>query len=180
MFTISTNIDKVINDMKRLQQNTMKAERSANKKIAQQTRTQMIKNARERYNVKASDLRNAVDIKSGKDQPTSRIQISTKRIPLINFGAKETKPGVSIMVIKGNRKVIKSSFVPVLKSSHVNVFIRKYKSGKRVGRLPIKQLYGPSPAKMMFNKKAILDAMYFISNKWEQIFKHELDYYNGK
>ncbi len=181
MISIRHNINDAIKEFKRLQQNTIKAEISANKKIAQQVRTQIVKNARDRYNIKASDAKDGIEVKYGSgDSPTSRIEFSTKPIPLFHFGARQTKPGASVMIIKGRRAVIKRSFIPTLSSTYENVFVRQTVGGKLVPRLPIRKLYGPSPAKMMFNRNAQLSALAFITAKWNNIYTHELEYYNGK
>lgn len=178
---IEHNIKQVIKEFDRLKQNTIKAEVSANKKIAQQTRTQVIREARSRYNFKASDMKDAVVVRHGNsNSPTSQLKFSTKRTPLFNFGAKQTKPGVSVMVKKGRRVVINGSFIPELKSSFKGVFVRKRIGGKRVPRLPIKKLFGLSPAQMMFNRNAQITAMKFIKDKWDTIFTHELEYYHRK
>ncbi len=181
MISLQHNINEVIKEFQRLQQNTIKAEVSANKKIAQQTRTQIVKMARERYNIKASDAKDGVEVKHGTgNSPTSRIEFSTKPIPLFRFGARQSKPGASVMVIKGRRVVIKRSFIPKLGTTYENVFVRERDGWKLVGRLPIKKLYGPSPAKMMFNKNAMTSALAFITAKWDNIYSHELEYYHGK
>jgi hypothetical protein len=181
MISIKHNINDVIKEFKRLEQNTIKAEVSANKKIAQQVRTQIVKVARDRYNIKASDAKDGVEVKHGSGHsPTSRIEFSTKPIPLFRFGARQSKPGASVMVIKGRRAVIKRSFIPTLSTTYENIFVREKDGGKLVPRLPIRKLYGPSPAKMMFNRNAMTSALAFITTKWENIFLHELEYYNGK
>ncbi|MCX6168318.1 MAG: phage tail protein [Ignavibacteriales bacterium] len=181
MISIQHNINDAIKEFKRLQQNTIKAEVSANKKIAQQARTEIVKNARARYNIKASDAKDGVEVKHGSsNNPTSRIEFSTKPIPLFQFGARQTKPGASVMIIKGRRAVIRRSFIPTLSSTYENVFVRQSIGGKLVPRLPIRKLYGPSPAKMMFNHNAMTSALAFITSKWENIYLHELEYYNGK
>jgi len=71
------------------------------------------------------------------------ISVGHKRIPLIHFGARQTKKGVSYRIEKqGPRKSIKSAFIQTMPvSGHIGAF-------KRTGpkRLPIVQLLGPSPA----------------------------------
>jgi len=81
--------------------------------------------------------------KASRKRWFATVSVGHKRIPLVYFGARQTKKGVSYRIEKsGPRKFIKSAFkqtMPV--SGHIGVF-------KRTGgnRLPIVQLLGPSPA----------------------------------
>lgn len=74
---------------------------------------------------------------------TAIIRASLRRIPLIKFGAKQAKAGVSYKA-KGGRKKIKSAFISTMPTGHVGVFKR---AGK--GRLPIGERYGPSVGHVM-------------------------------
>ncbi len=164
-----------------MQQSVVKAELSANKKVAKQVVTEIVKNARERYSIKASDLKDSIDVKHGTGKKvTARIVISNRRIPLIKFNAKPTATGVSVMVLRSRRKIIKGSFIPVLKSGHVNVFVRKRVGSIRVHRLPIKQLYGLSAAKMLVNERTMQIAANKVFEKFDEIYAHELEYYLNK
>lgn len=167
--------------MQRLKESVRKAERSANKKISQQVVTKLSSVARAKYNIKASDLKDGVKVKySEGDQVASRVIFSMQKIPLLRFSARITRKGVSVMVIKGSRKVVVSAFVPSLRNGHENIFVRTRYGNVRVGRLPIMQLYGPSPAQLMFNTSAREIALGLIQNKWNKIFQHELEFYNKK
>lgn len=73
------------------------------------------------------------------------LDLFTKRIPLIKFGAKELKKGVSYRISKsGGRKKITDParpFIQTLPSGHIGVFRRHTPETKR---LPIVELKGPS------------------------------------
>jgi uncharacterized FlaG/YvyC family protein len=73
------------------------------------------------------------------------LDLFAKRIPLIKFGAKQLKKGVSYRISKsGGRKKITDParpFIQTLPSGHKGVFRRKTPGTKR---LPIVQLKGPS------------------------------------
>ena len=72
---------------------------------------------------------------------TASVAVSkTKRIPLRDFGARQTKAGVSYRMLKSDgRKTLQSAFqVPKLGN---HVFTRK----QGAGRLPIKKRHGLSP-----------------------------------
>lgn len=72
---------------------------------------------------------------------TSSVAVSkTKRIPLRDFGARQTKAGVSYRMLKSDgRKTLPSAFVVPNLGNHV--FTRK----QGAGRLPIKKRHGLSP-----------------------------------
>lgn len=56
-----------------------------------------------------------------------------KEVPLGKYPSRQTRRGVSIMVNRGQRKLIRGAFIARMKSGHVGVFMREGKS-----RLPIK------------------------------------------
>jgi hypothetical protein len=58
---------------------------------------------------------------------------SGKEIPLAKYPARQTKRGVSVLVNKGKRKLVRGAFLATMKSGHTGVFRRE---GKQ--RLPIK------------------------------------------
>jgi len=73
------------------------------------------------------------------DQWRASVTPSGKRLPLLQFGARDVRPrGVSARV-QGTRTRYRSAFIATMKSGHVGVFARK---GKK--RLPIQELFGPS------------------------------------
>jgi len=71
-------------------------------------------------------------------------------IGLINFtGTKQFKKGTKVKVLRtGNRKLIPQAFVAKSRNAK-NVWMRSLKGGKRVHRLPIDRLTGPSVRSMM-------------------------------
>jgi len=113
--------------------------------------------------VKISTAKKDVSIvKARRDCWKATLKITTGRIPLILFGARQTKKGVSYRIDKtGSRKSIKSAFIQTMpitgatqQHEHRGVFVRKDKAkysegldikGRlRKGRLPIRELFGPS------------------------------------
>lgn len=181
MLNLRHNINDVVNQFKTIQQSVAKAELSANKKIARQVVTEIVKSAREKYSIKASSLKSATEIKHGTgNSVTSRIIISNKRMPLLQFNPRKNQAGVSVMVLKGNRKVVNSSFIALMSSGHSNIFIRKMNGGRRVPRLPIRQLYGPSAARMLLSEQNLVIVHEKILGKFDKIYAHELEYYFNK
>lgn len=72
----------------------------------------------------------------------AHLNVYGRRIPLIHFGARQIRTGVSYKIEKaGPRKRIQSAFVQTMPSGHKGVFKRHRPTTKR---LPIVQRYGPS------------------------------------
>jgi len=94
-----------------------------------------VKDVRERITLSRASYRNW----------RSSIKISRRRIPLIRFGAKQTKKGVTYKKA-GERVLIRHAFVTTMASGHTGVFKRKFSS-----RLPISELRGPSLGQVYVN-----------------------------
>jgi len=62
-------------------------------------------------------------------------------LPLSEFSARQRKDGVSAAPW-GTRRVFKQAFIATSLSGHV--FVRETHGGLRVGRLPIRELFGPA------------------------------------
>lgn len=104
-------------------------------------KTAVSRGIRQEVNIKAGDLNKKIKVeKATFGKWEGRIKLSTKRIPLEDFGAKQTAKGVSYKIKKaGGRKVISSGFIATMASGHTGVFKRKGKT-----RLPIQEKFGPS------------------------------------
>ena len=179
--TVKTNIAKAQGDLKKFQQAMEKAEVSANKKIAKQSVTEISKQTRADINIKAKHLKKAVSVSRYGQRRAARISISGRGMSLGYYGAVQGEKGVSVKVIKARgKKLIRHSFIQVLKSGHAGVFIRKVIGGKRVGRDPIKYLYGPSAKQLLSSDKAKQIIRKFIHNKFKKVYEHEVEFYTKK
>lgn len=98
--------------------------------------------------VKVSTAKKGVSIiKARQDRWRATLRITSRRIPLIQFGARQTQKGVSYQISKSTgRKSIKSAFIQTMpitgaaqEYGHRGVFMRKGKA-----RFPIRELFGPS------------------------------------
>jgi hypothetical protein len=94
-------------------------------------RTASSKEIRQVYNISAKDIRQALTIKrASSNQPYGFVIASGKPIPLKQFKPRQTKDGVSVIIKKGNRQVIKSAFLATMGSGHQAAFARgQYGSG---------------------------------------------------
>jgi hypothetical protein len=96
-------------------------------KVAVSTRARVIARVCDEINVKPSDVRNRnVSLhKASYADLEARIDISGRRIPLADFGARQTRAGVSYAIRKGQRVTIAHAFLATMPSGHQGVFIRK-------------------------------------------------------
>lgn len=115
-------------------------------KTATSARAEITRRIAARAKIKAKAIRQAIVIhKASYKRWQATLNVTHKRIPLIHFGARQLKKGVTYRIEKtGPRKRIKSAFVQTMPvSGHKGVF-RRYRATTR--RLPIIELYGPSVA----------------------------------
>jgi hypothetical protein len=98
------------------------------------------------------------------------LTVTGKRMPLIAFGARQTKAGVSYR-LPGGRGLIPSGFIATMRSGHTGVFARRTKR-----RLPIVEQFGPSlPG--AFVKAGLLTAMQArAETALETNLTHEIDW----
>jgi DNA-binding transcriptional regulator YiaG len=104
-------------------------------------RTQISRELRKEINIKAGDLNEKINVRRATmSRWEARIELSTYRIPLLDFGARQTAEGVTYKIKKsGARELIPSAFIATMSSGHRGVFKRLYKQ-----RLPIQEKFGPS------------------------------------
>ena len=102
-------------------------------------RTLASKDIRDKWNVKKKDLDPRLKItKATVNRQVASVEALGEPIPLIIFGAKKVRQGVSVALIKGQRTTIKGGFIATMQSGHTGVFTRRYKS-RRQGR-PYREL----------------------------------------
>lgn len=106
---------------------------------------------RERLNLKRADTKQVIKLRRPtKTVPEATLFVSHQPIRLAHYGARPTKRGISVKVLRsGSRKVVRRSF------------LLNHASGKRVlmqrergaPRLPIKALFGPEPYQVIKQQK---------------------------
>ena len=171
------------------------AANSAINKVADQAKTAASRQIRQEYNIKASDLSNnlRVTTRSSGSRLEAIITGFKRGAALSMFGAKQigvslskkafryTRKAtdgrggaVSVEVIRGQRKTLSGDpkpFMTRFKSGHVAVMQREGKS-----RLPVKQLLGPGIAHLLGSRKIMDGIRKTVNQKFDQIFKHELEW----
>lgn len=136
-----------------------KATSSAINRTLQMARTSATRKAREKYDVKAKDVRGSIKLKRAGGSSLDGSMISRgSPIPLVKFKVNPSKPSPSrrkpvFASVKKSGGSIKSAFVAEMRSGHAGVFERVGKS-----RYPIRELYGPSSPQMI-GEKSIMEEL---------------------
>lgn len=111
------------------------------------TRAVMVKAVREDVGLKAKTVRDEIRIVEARPDrdPTARLAVSKKRIPLIEFKARQLKRAGVKTSLRGGSTAIPGAFIQTMRSGHRGVYKRA--TYPRGPRLPIIELKGPSLAK---------------------------------
>lgn len=147
-------------------------------KTATWVRTRVVRAVAAEIALKQKIVRESVTVsKASYKRLEANVNVKGKRVPVIDFGARQTKKGVGYRVSKKEgRKTVPGAFISTMKSGHKGVFIREEAKGAkgligsvadvlmnrrsvrsvrrlrrakaagvdRVGRLPIREFFGPS------------------------------------
>lgn len=112
-------------------------------------------------------------------------------VPLIEYGARQTKAGVSVQVKRGSsRSVITGAFIATMKSGHKGVFWREWHGhtkkpinrnipyGKlpKIYRLPIAQRYGPRVPDILSNEPVMAVVLDKAGDRMHKNIDKELNY----
>lgn len=149
-------IDRIEKMLTTIPQGMEKATSSAINRTLQMTRTSATRKAREKYDIKAKDVRDTIKLKrAGKSNSQGAMISRGTPIPLMKFKVNPSKPNPArkkpvFASVKKSGGSIKSAFVTSFDSGHAGVF-------ERVGisRFPIKEFYGPSSPQMIGEQSII-------------------------
>jgi hypothetical protein len=109
------------------------------------------------------DQHTSVEAASAGETPSATIRVSGERISLRLFNAVQTTEGVTYQIAaSGTSLRLPHAFGPDIEKLHHGVFMRK---GKK--RLPIRKLFGPSPAKVLLKGKGLDQLLSDLSEKLE-------------
>ncbi len=92
------------------------------------TRTRIIERIRDEYNVASGVLRDTRNIRivPAQNSLTAKVTATGRRLPLVNFGARQTARGVTVLVKKsGGRKLIEHAFIAQMRSGHRGIYVRR-------------------------------------------------------
>jgi hypothetical protein len=143
-------------------------------KIAKQGQTQVRREIVVRYNIKSSEVAARLSIQRGNGfAAIIGKHIKKTRIPLIKFGAKDTKTtGVTFRVKKtGKRVKLSHAFIATMPNGYTGVFERKGKHTRK-----IRELVGIEVVQMMGSNEVSKRATTHIEEVGHRVMMHELRY----
>jgi hypothetical protein len=131
--------------------------------------------------------------KASIDRVQGAVVSKGRPVPLIHYGARQTRKGVTVLVKKGRpRSLIKQAFISVMRSGHKGVFARRKElsgTGRPLEearghpgrwpkkyRLPIRQLYGPRVEDVFGDQIVLQPVLDKAKRRFDQNFSHEVDY----
>lgn len=134
--------------------------------------------------LKQKDVRGAMRLdKATLYKPQASLGASIKRIPLIDFGARQTRGGVSYR-FGGVTRNLPNAFIAEMSNGHKGVFertpgkfMRHQKPTWTIKRQAIHEKFGPSIAKVF--RKFRPDGVARVNDVFEKNFDHELGFLGG-
>lgn len=187
--SVSADVKGIAASLERYVGEQHKAVVRALNKTAMQARTAAAQEVRGAgYNIKSSAIKSSFAIqKASKGKLVAVLKSTGRPVALINYGARQSKSGVSVQV-KAGRTVLRHAFIATMRNGHKGVFERTSKAHKKVMRngkvvrtgLPIKELFGPSIPQSLANDAVQKALMKKIREKFPHILKHELAFIASK
>ena len=183
---VQVDIDRALEKLVRIREDVAdKAVVRAINKVADQVKVQASREIRDAgYNLKAAVIKKGISlIRASKGQIRAIVRASGRPVPLINYGARQTRAGVTVQV-KAGRKLLKGAFIATMPSGHTGVFERVGRGHKKVMHgshiqwrgLPIRELFGPS-IPSAFMQKTVQGALESaVREKFPRLLQHEIDF----
>lgn len=153
----------------------------------EQSKTAARKEIQTVYKIRAKDVNKAMSIRRAAARQIAQhgmLLAKGTKLPLIGFGARKTKRGVSVNVM-GVRKLVRSAFITTMPSGHRGVFgrgyyakgdfeFRKKRNFKNGNDLPITELTTVSVPRAMSNNVILKHLADTINTKFPGRLTHEL------
>lgn len=190
---VRSNIAEVLERMQRYRADVVdKAVPRALNRTAEMARTAASREIRgEGYALSASEIKDAIHIvRASSSRKTVSLRVRRQAKSLIDYGARQTRDGVSVKVHKG-RKLIKHAFIGQLRNGRTGVYVedkaagkvvlrvqRQYKKGSRGGwhDYPVRKLYGPSVGGVYGTQRIVGLMNKRIAEVFAERLQHELRY----
>lgn len=143
-------------------------------------RAESVRSVRTRKGMKVAKVNSALELKYPRGAKEIgalvwRMNVSNQPSKVSDFSFRQAKSGVSALINKGKRTLIKSAFVATMKSGHTGVFVRVGK-----GRKPIKELLTSSVLDVFNDPDVIPGAYVRAGNVFNQAFERLLPMELGK
>lgn len=146
-------------------------------KTAEQTRSEMVRLVRARYNLQASEVREQIKIRPATAANMTAFLISrTRPYTLTRFNAAENKRGVAVTIVRGQRKTLRSAFIATSPRNGVPLVWRR----TTAKRMPIEPLRTISLSKMIRSRYVTPGVKEFYKRKLPEIVRHEVKYFIWK
>lgn len=164
--------------LKNIPDGVLKAVVNAINRAAESARTEAVRKVRERYYVKAKDVRETIRIiKATYENQAAVIYAKGSPLTLSKFRITPSKPStkrrkkpIIARVVRGEGGPIPGAFVARMQSGHIGVFKRAGKT-----RLPIQELYGPSVPQMLGHESVTEYVEEKAKEKLEERLEHEIN-----
>jgi hypothetical protein len=190
--SVKVDVEQALRKLRLTQEEAKKAIPRALNKTATTARAQA---AREivsaGYGIKVGAIKKGISIRrASQSELRAIVRAAGRPIPLVNYGARQTKVGVSVAVLHG-RRTIPGAFIATMRSGHKGIFVRvgsalhrslvaagvkKAKSAGKKHGLPIDELFGPS-IPSAFANQIVRDALEkAIRERFPQVLRQELNF----
>lgn len=117
---------------------------SAVRRTVPSVRAEAVREVRKQIHIRQADARKAITIRNRptRVRPEGSIILSGRPLPVAAFSPRQRRSGVSVRIKQAaGRQLLPGAFLARLRSGHVGVFYRRRSGGRRVGRLPIDQVF---------------------------------------
>lgn len=149
-------------------------------KVADQAKVQASREIRAAgYQLKVSVIKAAITLKrANRNTLQAEVIASDHMMPLYAYAARRTKKGITVAVRGGQRKLIQNphAFIATLRGGNTGIFERVVVGGKRVPRLPIRELYGPSIPQAFANKTVQQALVRVVRERFPAILEREIKF----
>ena len=121
------------------------------------------------YNIQKRDINRAIKVETAKaGNLRANLEVTGKKLPLIDFSARQNKQGVSIEVKRGGRKTLTHAFLPTMPTRYRGVFMR---IGTK--RFPIREKFTQSIPQFFGTMNIIKKIDDFVRRRLPELFNQE-------
>ena len=201
--SVKHDIDRAIRDLDdTARQKVPRAAARALNKVGAQAKTQAAREIKDRYQIGTRMISKYISVarRASPSSLTVEVRAEGRPLPILAFKARQTRKGVTVEVVRGNRKLISHAFIKTMKSGHRGVFARTRAAGasgylggsfqfrhgkgsrlrKKGNDLPIGELLTLGIPQAFSNRMVIERLDKLVRDKFPEIFRHELDFILGR
>lgn len=179
MAAVEWNLGAVLRDLEELGREMRPALAKSLNRAGTAVRTRAQRSVREELNLKAGDVNKLITLRRATSRDLQAIiDVAPRPAPLLQFGARETRAGVSVKVKrKGARKVIRHAFIELGAFGARHVFTRSLRGERTLSpRLPIRSLFGISVVQYLDDPKVIANLGDVARSTFEKAIAHEIEF----